>query len=49
MLITRYSFLNGATAIEYGLIVGLITIVIIGTLTVLGTNITDLLNKISKL
>lgn len=38
---------SGATAIEYGLIVGLIAVVIIGTLTALGTNITGLFEKIS--
>ena len=30
---------SGATAIEYGLIVALITVVIIGTVTALGTNL----------
>ena len=29
---------SGATAIEYGLIAGLISVVIIGTVTTLGTN-----------
>lgn len=38
---------SGATAIEYGLIVGLIAVVIIGTLTDLGTHITGLFEKIS--
>lgn len=38
---------SGATAIEYGLIAGLIAVVIIGTLTALGDNISDLFGKIS--
>ncbi|MEZ2743351.1 Flp family type IVb pilin [Paenalcaligenes hominis] len=43
-----FCFLNGATAIEYALILELIAVGIIGTLTVLGININDLLNNISK-
>ena len=31
---------NGATAIEYGLIAGLIAVVIIGAVTTIGTNLT---------
>lgn len=30
---------NGATAIEYGLIAALIAVVVIGTLTTIGTNL----------
>jgi len=32
---------SGATAIEYGLIVALIAVVIIGTVTTLGTNLSS--------
>jgi len=32
---------SGATAIEYGLIAGLIAVVIIGALTLLGTNVSN--------
>ena len=39
---------SGATAIEYGLIAGLIAVVIIGTLSALGTDISDLFGEISK-
>ncbi|HEY0297369.1 MAG TPA: Flp family type IVb pilin [Bordetella sp.] len=38
---------SGATAIEYGLIAGLIAVVIIGALTVLGTSLTDLFTRVS--
>lgn len=38
---------EGATAIEYALIAGLIAVAIIGALTLLGTNITNLFNGIS--
>lgn len=38
---------SGATAIEYGLIAGLIAVVIIGTLTALGKDISELFGKIS--
>ena len=36
---------DGATAVEYGLIVALIAVAIIGAVTLLGTNISDLFNK----
>ncbi|NLJ63754.1 MAG: Flp family type IVb pilin [Alcaligenaceae bacterium] len=39
---------SGATAIEYGLIAGLIAVVIIGTLTTLGGNISGLFDEISQ-
>jgi pilus assembly protein Flp/PilA len=39
---------SGATAIEYGLIAGLISITIIGTATILGGNIIDLYNHIAE-
>lgn len=35
---------SGATAIEYGLIVALIAVIIIGAVTLLGTNISEKLN-----
>ncbi|GAA4334564.1 hypothetical protein GCM10023144_26950 [Pigmentiphaga soli] len=38
---------EGATAIEYGLIAGLIAVVIIGVLTTLGGQLNVLLGKIS--
>lgn len=38
---------EGATAIEYALIAGLIAVAIIGALTLLGTNITALFDGIS--
>jgi pilus assembly protein Flp/PilA len=36
---------NGVTAVEYALIIGLIAIVIIGAVTFLGTNISNLFSK----
>lgn len=39
---------DGVTAIEYGLIAGLIAVAIIGTVTILGTNISDLFTLISS-
>lgn len=39
---------KGATAIEYGLIVGLISVAIIGTATLLGTEISSLFTKITN-
>jgi pilus assembly protein Flp/PilA len=39
---------DGATAIEYGLIAGLIAVVIIGALTTLGTDIGSLFGRISS-
>ena len=36
---------SGATAIEYGLIVALIAVVIIGAVTTLGTNLNGSLSK----
>ena len=38
---------SGATAIEYGLIAGLISVVIIFALTTLGTNLTTTFNNIA--
>lgn len=38
---------SGATAIEYGLIAGLIAVVIIGALVSLGTNISNKFNAIA--
>lgn len=38
---------KGATAVEYGIMVGLIAVVIIVAVTALGTNLTDLFTKIS--
>jgi len=39
---------SGATAIEYGLIAGLIAVVIIGAVTRLGTNISNKFNIIAN-
>ena len=37
---------SGATAIEYGLIAGLISVVIIGAVTLIGTNLTTTFTSI---
>jgi pilus assembly protein Flp/PilA len=39
---------SGATAIEYGLIASLIAVVIIGTVTVLGSNLTNTFNEVAS-
>ena len=39
---------SGATAIEYGLIAGLIAVVIIGAVTTLGTNLSNRFNIIAN-
>jgi pilus assembly protein Flp/PilA len=39
---------SGATAIEYGLIAGLIAVVIIGAITTLGTSLSAKFNVISN-
>lgn len=38
---------DGATAIEYGLIAGLVAVAIIGTLTLLGADLSRLFNDIT--
>jgi pilus assembly protein Flp/PilA len=38
---------RGATAIEYGLIAGLIAVVLIGTLTLTGTSLKSVFDKVS--
>jgi pilus assembly protein Flp/PilA len=38
---------KGATAVEYGLMVGLIAVVIIGAVTLLGGNLSSLFNRIA--
>jgi pilus assembly protein Flp/PilA len=38
---------DGATAIEYGLIASLIAVVIIGAVTVLGSNLTTTFNEVA--
>jgi pilus assembly protein Flp/PilA len=38
---------SGATAIEYGLIAALVSVVIIGALTVVGTNLQTTFNSVS--
>ena len=37
---------EGATAIEYGLIAALISVAIIGAVTLVGTNLTGVFNKV---
>jgi pilus assembly protein Flp/PilA len=39
---------SGATAIEYGLIAGLISVVIIGAITLVGTNLSSKFNTIAN-
>ena len=39
---------SGATAIEYGLIAGLISVVIIGAVTAVGTNLSGKFNTIAN-
>ena len=39
---------NGATAIEYGLIAGLISVLIIGGVTVIGTSLEGIFNYIGS-
>lgn len=39
---------EGATAIEYGLIAGLISVAIVAILTTLGEDLTDIFTKISE-
>jgi pilus assembly protein Flp/PilA len=47
-LVTRFANdESGATAIEYGLIAALISVVIIGVLSTLGTNLNDKFDKIA--
>ena len=38
---------EGVTAIEYGLIAALIAVVIIGAVTVVGTNLSDKFNEVA--
>lgn len=38
---------DGATAIEYGLFAGLIAVVLVGTLTTLGTDLGDVFAEVS--
>jgi pilus assembly protein Flp/PilA len=38
---------SGATAIEYGLIAALISVVIIGAITLVGTNLSTVFNKVA--
>ena len=39
---------NGATAIEYGLIAGLIAVVIITALTLVGEDLTNMFNNVAN-
>ena len=48
-LVTRFANdESGATAIEYGLIAALISVVIIGVLSTLGTNLNDKFTSINS-
>ena len=47
MLIGRDRDEKGATAVEYGLMVALIAVVIIAAVTLLGTNLRDMFNGIA--
>jgi pilus assembly protein Flp/PilA len=47
MLIGRDKDEKGATAVEYGLMVALIAVVIIAAVTLLGTNLRDMFNAIA--
>ena len=38
---------EGATAVEYGLMVALIAVVIIGAVTLIGDNLTDTFNRVA--
>ncbi len=38
---------KGATAVEYGLMVSLIAVVIIAAVTLLGTNLRDIFNQVA--
>lgn len=38
---------KGATAVEYGLMVSLIAVVIIAAVTLIGTNLTGIFNKVA--
>lgn len=44
----RFNSEKGATAVEYGIMVGLIAIVIIVAVTALGTNLNGLFNNVAK-
>jgi pilus assembly protein Flp/PilA len=47
-LITRFqNDESGATAIEYGLIAGLVSVVIIGSLTLVGGELTNVFTEVS--
>ena len=47
-MLTRFAAdQSGATAIEYGLIAGLIAVVIIGAVTTLGKNLTNVFNQVA--
>jgi pilus assembly protein Flp/PilA len=39
---------RGATAVEYGLLVALIAVVIIAAVTLLGTNLSGLFNRVAS-
>ena len=38
---------KGVTAIEYGLIAGLVVLVIVGSVTLIGTNLSSVLSKVA--
>lgn len=52
-LVTRaflavYNDRKGVTAVEYGLIAGLIAVAIIGAISLVGTDLTGLFNKVAN-
>ena len=47
LLATRRDDERGATAVEYGLMVALIAVVILGAVQALGTNLRDMFNNIA--
>lgn len=52
-LVTRaflaiYNDRKGVTAVEYGLIAGLIAVAIIGAITLVGTDLGNLFNKVAS-
>ena len=47
LMLTKRDEEKGATAVEYGLMVALIAVVIIAAVTVLGNNLSDLFNDVA--
>jgi pilus assembly protein Flp/PilA len=47
VLLAVYGDRKGVTAVEYGLIAGLIAVAIIAAITTLGTNLSGMFNKVA--